>query len=462
MYEKHGLPSIQALRAITAIAVALAHACHYLEKELGIPNSLPGSEFGSAGVDLFFVISGFVMVYASERFFRREASPAEFFLRRLARIVPLYWVTTSIILAYLLLHYGSLQAVHFSPAVVIASYLFIPYPQTDGYMAPVHGVGWSLNFEMFFYVCFCLALPLGRRPGVAVVTAFLVGLVAIDRTLPPPLDYLAEPIVLEFAMGMLIALAVREGYRLPVIVCAALASTGVAGFVLSYWHTDIDHMVVWGIPSALVVAGVTLAKAPLTSGPLARGVSFLGDASYSLYLVHPIAVTLPRRLLGPYPNAAAPCSMPRCCWPLPSPLRACCTSCLNGLSPAISRIELAPGFRAGPLHQVERRNQRRHPHLEPSSSWLLGHDIGEPAAMSPPMARQHLSVCRNSQAVGYQSAVVATKQPAPVRHERQQNPGRAAERRGPLDRHTKPLIEVLDRGERLVVEWKVDGLPGFG
>ena len=213
MYEKHGLPSIQALRAIAAIAVAVAHACHYLEKELGIPNPLPGSEFGSAGVDLFFVISGFVMVYASERFFRREARPAEFFLRRLARIVPLYWVTTSIILAYLLLHYGSLQAVHFSPAVVIASYLFIPYPQTDGYMAPIHGVGWSLNFEMFFYVCFCLALPLGRRLGVAVLTALLVGLVAINRTLPPPLDYLAEPIVLEFAMGMLIALAVREGYR---------------------------------------------------------------------------------------------------------------------------------------------------------------------------------------------------------------------------------------------------------
>lgn len=305
MYEKHGLPSIQALRAIAAIAVAVAHACHYLEKELGIPNPLPGSEFGSAGVDLFFVISGFVMVYASERFFRREARPAEFFLRRLARIVPLYWVTTSIILAYLLLHYGSLQAVHFSPAVVIASYLFIPYPQTDGYMAPIHGVGWSLNFEMFFYVCFCLALPLGRRLGVAVLTALLVGLVAINRTLPPPLDYLAEPIVLEFAMGMLIALAVREGYRLPVIVCAALVSTGVVGFVLSYWHTDIDHMVAWGIPSALVVAGVTLAKAPLKSGPLARGVSFLGDASYSLYLVHPIAVTLPRRLLGPYLNGAA-------------------------------------------------------------------------------------------------------------------------------------------------------------
>ena len=65
----------------------------------------------------------------------------------------------------------------------------------------------------------------------------------------------------------------------------------------------------------------------------------------------------------------------------------------------------------------------------------------------------------DEQGCSNQESVVATKQPAPIRHERQQNPGRAAERRGQLDRQAKPLIEVLDRGERLVVEWKVDGLP---
>jgi len=308
VYDRQGLVSIQALRAVAAIAVAFAHIANFeLPRELGIPNPLPGAELGSAGVDLFFVISGFVMVYASERFFRRAARPLEFLLRRVARIVPLYWVTTSIVLTYLLLHYGSLAAVNLSPQAVIASYMFVPYPQTNGFMAPVHGVGWSLNFEMFFYLCFCLALPLGRRPGVVAVVVLLGCLVAVNRAwgLPPPLDYLAEPIILEFAMGMLIAFAVREGYRLPLVVCTALVVAGAAGYVTSHWHGDIDHLVVWGIPSALVVAGVTLATPDLAQGPVSRGISFLGDASYSLYLVHPIAITLPRRLLGAILNPAA-------------------------------------------------------------------------------------------------------------------------------------------------------------
>jgi peptidoglycan/LPS O-acetylase OafA/YrhL len=299
VYEKRGLTSIQGLRAVAAVAVVLAHIVGYeLGKQLAIPNPLPGAEYGGAGVDLFFVISGFVMVYASERFFRRAAGPLEFFLRRLARIVPLYWATTSIILAYLLLHYGRLATVNFTPEAVLASYLFVPYPQTDGYMAPVHGVGWSLNYEMFFYACFCLALPLGRRVGVAAVAALLAGLVALDRawSLPPPLNYLTQPIILEFVMGMLIAVVMREGHRLPRIACAVLVVGGATAFFL--WHTGTDHLMVWGIPFALIVAGVALAEPTIKPGALSRGIGFMGDASYSLYLVHPLAITLPRRLLG--------------------------------------------------------------------------------------------------------------------------------------------------------------------
>jgi exopolysaccharide production protein ExoZ len=245
-----------------------------------------------------------VMVYASERFFRRASCPQEFFLRRLARIAPLYWATTSIILAYLLLEYGSLQAVNFSLKAVIASYLFIAYPQTDGFMAPVHGVGWTLNYEMVFYVCFCLVLPLGRRRGVVAVTSLLISLVALNRVwgLPQPLSYLAQPIILEFALGTLIALTMREGYRLPVLACIALVVSGAAGLFLSYWHNEADRLMIWGIPSALIVAGVALTEAPPKPGPLSRGIIFMGDASYSLYLVHPIAITLPRKLLGVHPS----------------------------------------------------------------------------------------------------------------------------------------------------------------
>jgi exopolysaccharide production protein ExoZ len=308
LYEKQGLVSIQALRAIAAIAVVVSHIAGYeFERQLGLPSPLPGAQNGAAGVDLFFVISGFVMVYASERFFRRAAGPQEFFLRRVARIAPLYWVMTSIIVAYLLLQYGSMEAAKFSPGAVLASYLFIPYPQTDGFMAPVHGVGWSLNYEMFFYLCFCLALPLGRRPGVLSVILLLAGLVTVNRAwrLPPPLDYLTRPIVLEFAMGMLVALVLREGFRLPGILCAALVASGAAGFFFLPWYMGIDHFVVWGVPSAVVVAGLTLGGPTLKPGPLSRAIAFMGDASYSLYLVHPLAITLPRRLFGMYVNPAA-------------------------------------------------------------------------------------------------------------------------------------------------------------
>jgi peptidoglycan/LPS O-acetylase OafA/YrhL len=248
VYEKQGLISIQGLRALAAFAVVLAHIVGYeFERQLGLPNPLPGAQYGGAGVNLFFVVSGFVMVYASERLFRRTAGPQEFFLRRLARIAPLYWVTTSIVVTYLLLHYGSLQAVKFSPQAVIASYLFIPYPQADGFMAPVHGVGWTLNYEMFFYLCFCLALPLGRRRGVIAVTFLLTGLVVLNQVwqLTPPLDYLARPIILEFAMGMLVALVLREGHRLPGILSAVLVASGVAGFFLSPWYLSIGPLVIF-------------------------------------------------------------------------------------------------------------------------------------------------------------------------------------------------------------------------
>jgi peptidoglycan/LPS O-acetylase OafA/YrhL len=64
-------------------------------------------------------------------------------------------------------------------------------------------------------------------------------------------------------------------------------------------------MVIWGIPSALIVAGLTLAKPTLKPGSLSRGIGFMGDVSFSLYLVHPLAITLPRRLLGMYLDPAS-------------------------------------------------------------------------------------------------------------------------------------------------------------
>jgi exopolysaccharide production protein ExoZ len=142
--ESSPLVSIQALRAIAALLVFWGHAILTL-------NPKEAAEFprlyGPFGVDLFFVISGFVMVYSSERLFGRPGAPIKFFARRLARIVPLYWAATAI-LVWFVVPYASTKA-------VLGSLFFVPHLPVE---APLLFVGWTLIFEMFFYVVFAIAL----------------------------------------------------------------------------------------------------------------------------------------------------------------------------------------------------------------------------------------------------------------------------------------------------------------
>src|SRR5262245_21275262 len=151
--SRRSLLSIQILRAAAALGVVLAHI-------------FPSAVIGTAGVDLFFVISGFIMVYASDRLFERRDAPRIFFLRRLARIVPLYWAVTAVLVAYPLLAGVDLAAVSLSPGVILGSFLFFPVPRPDGSLLPVHFLGWTLDYEMFFYVVFAGFIVLSRQRAV--------------------------------------------------------------------------------------------------------------------------------------------------------------------------------------------------------------------------------------------------------------------------------------------------------
>lgn len=309
-HKSPSLLSIQILRAIAALAVTYEHIAGYeFARQYGLPDALPPFKFGRAGVDLFFVISGFVMVYASERYFGRTKAPQEFFLRRLARIVPLYWLTTSIILVYLLVQYRDLANAQFSWVSVIASYLFIPYPQLNGLMAPVHGVGWTLNYEMFFYTCFCVALLFSRRTGVLVLAAFLFAFAGLNQltSLPNPLGYWADPIILEFVFGMLIATLLLSGFRIPHVWAGALVVIAFLALLGLDYLTESPRLLALGVPSAFIVGSLVLADSSAKPSSLWQPLSFLGDASYSLYLVHPLAITLPRRL---FPHLVNPASSP--------------------------------------------------------------------------------------------------------------------------------------------------------
>jgi peptidoglycan/LPS O-acetylase OafA/YrhL len=144
---------------------------------------------------------------------------------------------------------------------------------------------------MLFYVVFAVAVAAPRRLAVAATTFFLIGLVFIGHFvdgLPTAVAFWADPIIIEFIFGMGIALAYREGVRLPRLAAMALIVGGFA--LLALFQTGGSlRAFVWGIPAALIVAGSVFGRFALD----ARGWRIpiiIGNASYALYLVHSFAV----------------------------------------------------------------------------------------------------------------------------------------------------------------------------
>lgn len=295
------LKSIQVLRAVAALGVLTLHAATEKLSHLGgEPGPFKNFLLGAAGVDLFFVISGFVMVYSSQSLFGRADGPRKFLLRRLARIGPLYWAVTLAIILYIYAVHGQKLWEIYSPASLVASFLFYPYPRIDGFAFPVHLLGWTLNFEMFFYAVFAVAIMLPRRAAVAAVCVALATLVVTGRyvALPLPFQFWANSIVLEFCLGMLIAAAYREGLRLPPAAAWALGIAACAGFAAAAMPSGEWRVLFWGLPSAALVASCALSTSTWQPGPAGRFFGLLGDASYSLYLVHPLTFPLARWTVG--------------------------------------------------------------------------------------------------------------------------------------------------------------------
>ncbi len=289
------LPLIQVLRALAALMVAAGHAQFEvagLAARAGLPFVPAAWLPWPAGVDVFFVISGFIIVHASAPLHERAKSRHVFLAHRIARVVPLYWLATTLVLALAWARPGLLGSGAEGPGYIAASYLFWPMARADGAVQPLYSLGWTLNDEMAFYVLFALVLPLGRRGAVLGVLALLAGLVLAGQRLqhlPVPLAFWSDPIVLEFACGAGLALARQEGLRLPGPVRLALAVAGLALLSLSGEAPALPRCLAWGGPALLLVAAAALGPAG-EAGRRLRPAILLGDASYALYLAHPFVV----------------------------------------------------------------------------------------------------------------------------------------------------------------------------
>jgi peptidoglycan/LPS O-acetylase OafA/YrhL len=277
------LLAIQILRAIAALSVCIVHFQIVHLMLTGHQNDTPSLYPLAAGVDLFFIISGFVMVYSSESLFGLPNSPGIFFARRLARIVPLYWLTT-IIGIYL-------ESTPVDISSLVKSYLFIPFISQNGNFGPLYGVGWTLNFEMLFYILFSGAILLRRELAVMTASFALVSIVILGRIferLPAPLEFWSDPIVIEFVFGMTLAIAYRKGIRLSQWTGTALC----IGAAIAMWHAEPrpvpsgNRWFALGIPATIFFAGLAMQPVPSVIRWLGR----LGDASYAIYLLHSLVL----------------------------------------------------------------------------------------------------------------------------------------------------------------------------
>jgi exopolysaccharide production protein ExoZ len=290
-------PWVQGLRAIAALAIAFYHTANdatVAGRDTNGPLATASHLLPwTSGVDIFFVISGFVIVHASAELFAQPGGGIRFLRRRLIRIVPLYWILTTLFLAMALLQPSAVHGDLGGAGYILASYLFFPWPRPDGLMEPALGLGWTLNHEMFFYLVLTPFLLLPRTRAVLGAAAALCLLVAVGQVFgfgAVSMTFWADPIILEFVLGMVVALVVATGLTFPGWFRLALVAAAVVCL-----HVQAEGAVAWrvvsfGLPGVLLVVAAVSARRPEHNSPAMRGMIRLGDASYAMYLFHPFVM----------------------------------------------------------------------------------------------------------------------------------------------------------------------------
>ncbi len=286
------LLSIQYLRGLAAVTVLISHTLQWPLPQMS--QTLLRS--GRLGVEVFFVISGFIITkVAGDGTFDRMT-----FLRRRAwRIVPLYWGATLAVTALALLLPSLFRTTHPTLLGVAESLFFIPSEATK---APLLGVGWTLDYEVFFYLLFACLSDFASETRTFAVCALLAGLMLIGQVAPheTALEYFyTSPSLLGFALGTVLAQAHRHGLlarlaHLPAVLLLgaalvltmlffAVPATDESGRAPFHYHLAMSAAAIAIVGGALALESARKLKA---NAPL----HYLGDASYSIYLFHLFAV----------------------------------------------------------------------------------------------------------------------------------------------------------------------------
>jgi exopolysaccharide production protein ExoZ len=293
--EKQKLNSIQVLRGIAAMMVLLAHAPMATKPPAGPFADFPW-RIGAMGVDVFFIISGFVIAMVTER---SRGGPADFIRNRLTRILPMYLITA---LLFLAMDDASMSKIW-------NTLCFIPiFDYGNTYTNPAHWFGWSVALEMWFYLIFAVALSYAKQRAGKAFILFIVSAVILTffyngNWFAP--HFLGSPLALEFVLGLLLY-RFRHKLSFRVSLCLLLGGlwlmweAGSARPWLSIHETSLTssklamlRVATWGLSSFMVVAGcVGLDLTAKVRWP--ASLVWMGDISYSFYLTQPFAIVAMR------------------------------------------------------------------------------------------------------------------------------------------------------------------------
>jgi exopolysaccharide production protein ExoZ len=297
------LLSLQATRAVAANLVVLTHLS-FVEAKFTGGGVLPAfTWYGNAGVDVFFVLSGFIMVAAAGR----KVGPLQFLWRRAIRIYPTYWMVSLVVLVAMLVAPTMVNASIKEPISIWRSFLLVP-----GRTLPLLMVGWTLIHEAYFYVVFATFLAL-RIPVVAGLIGWGLLLLGVVAAVPnqvatsPILLVATNPLTAEFMMGAVVGV-VWLNRRMPGSV--VLGAIGAASFIFAIVylaptlsiskspHFDTWRVLLFGIPSALVLYALAAAEHRNPAPQPPKLLVAMGDWSYATYLTHLLVIVAIGRALA--------------------------------------------------------------------------------------------------------------------------------------------------------------------
>lgn len=284
------LKSIQSLRGIAAWLVVVHHI-----HQIMLPSGVGYENIDyiilkfSSGVDLFFVISGFI-IYNS--IMGSSSASFIFLAKRLWRVVPLYWFYTFVAVIVTMLWPGIVLQPSVEINEVLKSLLFIPYMNLEfGVQLPFLTVGWTLNYEMYFYVVSFLALLISRKNYLLIISFLIVSISSILAWIDKDNSFYSDGVVNEFLIGVIVGWIYRSGIvkKIDYKLCVLLIS--VSMFLI--YHSDSFHNYISvGIPCGIIVLCFSLSEDGLKGSKVIKYLSTLGDWSYSTYLSHVLIICL--------------------------------------------------------------------------------------------------------------------------------------------------------------------------